>query len=103
MIPTKLSVEVDTLKRRATLQKDLDRLEEWTNKNLMKFNKDECKVLHLGKHNPGVQHRLGSTRLGSSSVERDLGVLVDNKLNRRVGCSCKGSQWDAGLHQQVHH
>ena len=70
----------------------------------MKFNKDKCKVLHLGKHNPGVQHRLGSTQLGSSSVERDLGVLVDNKLNVSEQCRCgKASQQDAGLHQQGHH
>ncbi|KAK4826263.1 hypothetical protein QYF61_006710 [Mycteria americana] len=100
---TKLSGKVDTLEGRATLQEDLDRLEEWANKNLMKFNKDKCKVLHLGKHNPGVPHRLGSTRLGSSSIERDLGVLVDNKLNmskqraavakkanRMLGCINKG-------------
>ncbi|GAB0185660.1 14-3-3 protein theta [Grus japonensis] len=60
---------------------DLDRLEEGTNKNLVQFNKDKCKVLHLGKHNPGVQHRLGSTWLENSPVERDLEVLVDNKLN----------------------
>ena len=78
---TKLSGEADTSEGRATLQEDLDRLEEWANKNLMKFNKDKCKVLHLGKHNPGVEHRLGSTRLGSSSVERDLGILVDKQLN----------------------
>ncbi|GAB0209293.1 mitochondrial enolase superfamily member 1 [Grus japonensis] len=101
---TKLSGEVDTSEGRATLQEDLDRLEEWANKNLMKFNKDKCKVLHLGKHNPRVQHRLGSTWLESSSVERDLGVLVDNKLNERtVCCSGKASQQDAGLHQQGHH
>ena len=46
---TKLSREVDTLEGRATLQEDLDKLEESANKNLMKFNKDKCKVLHLGK------------------------------------------------------
>ncbi|PKU28590.1 rna-directed dna polymerase from mobile element jockey-like [Limosa lapponica baueri] len=40
---TKLSGEVDTSEGRATLQEDLDRLEEWANKNLMKFNKDKCK------------------------------------------------------------
>jgi len=62
------------------MEEDLDRLEEWANKKLMKFNKDKCKVFHLEKHNPGVHHSLGSTWLGSSSVERDLGVLVDNKL-----------------------
>ncbi|GAB0181466.1 mitochondrial enolase superfamily member 1 [Grus japonensis] len=84
---TKLSGEVDTLERRITLQEDLDRLEEWASKKIMKFNKDKCKVLHMGKHNPGVQHRLGSTWLESSSVERDLGVLVDNKFNMSEQCA----------------
>ncbi|KAK4830690.1 hypothetical protein QYF61_012859 [Mycteria americana] len=65
----------------------MERLEEWANKNLMKFKKDKCKVLHLGKHNPGVQHRLGSTGLGSSSVERDLGVLEDKQLNMSEQCA----------------
>jgi len=99
----KLSGEVDTLEGKAILQEDLDRLEEWANKNLTKFNKDQCKVLCLRKHNPGVQHRLGSTRLGSSSVERGLVLLVDHKLkmseecaaatkkaNRMLGCINKG-------------
>ena len=71
---TKLSGEVDTAEGRGTLQEDQDRLEEGDNKNLMKFNKDKCKVLHLGKHNPGTQHRLGSTQLGSSSVKRTWGT-----------------------------
>ncbi|KAK4830388.1 hypothetical protein QYF61_010899 [Mycteria americana] len=84
---TKLSVEVDTWEGRATPQEDLDRLDEWATKNLIKFNKDKCKVLHLRKCNPGVQHRLGSTQLGSSSVERDLGVLGDNKLNMSEQCA----------------
>jgi len=72
---TKLNGEVNTSEGRVTLQEDLDRLEEWANKNLVTSNKDKCKVLHPAKHNPGVQHRLGSTGLRSSSVERDLGVL----------------------------
>ncbi|PKU42992.1 rna-directed dna polymerase from mobile element jockey-like [Limosa lapponica baueri] len=52
---TKVSGEVDSLEGRVTLQEDLDRLEERANKNLMKFKKDKCKVLHLGKYNPAVQ------------------------------------------------
>ncbi|GAB0186081.1 mitochondrial enolase superfamily member 1 [Grus japonensis] len=84
---TKLSGEADTSEGRATLQEDLDRLVEWANKNLMKFSKDKCKVLHLGKHNPGVQYGLGSTWLESSSVERDLGILVGNKLNMSKHCA----------------
>lgn len=59
------------------LQKVLDRLEEWADENLKKFSKDKCQVLYLGEHDPGVQLSLGSVWLGSNSVEKDLGVLVD--------------------------
>ncbi|GAB0184817.1 mitochondrial enolase superfamily member 1 [Grus japonensis] len=89
---TKLSGEVHTLEGRAILKEDLDRLEEWANKNLMNFNKDKCKVLHLAKHNPRVHHRLGYTQLGSNSVERDLVVLVDNKLNMSEECAAVAKQ-----------
>ncbi|PKU42570.1 rna-directed dna polymerase from mobile element jockey-like [Limosa lapponica baueri] len=83
----KMNGEVDTLEGRATLQEDLNRLEEWANKNIIKFHKDKCKVLHLGKCNPSVQHRLASTWLGSNSVERDLGIPVDRNLVRSEQCA----------------
>lgn len=74
---TKPSGKWNTSKGRVILQVELDRLEEWAYKNLMKFNRDKCKVIPLGKHNLGPQHRLGTTQLRSSSVEKDLRVLLD--------------------------
>ncbi|GAB0204482.1 mitochondrial enolase superfamily member 1 [Grus japonensis] len=84
---TKLGGVADTPEGCTAIQQDLDRLESWVERNHMNFNKGKCKVLHLGSNNRMHQYRVGADLLGSSAAEKDLGVLVDNRLSMSQQCA----------------
>lgn len=52
----------------ATVQRDLDRLERWSGRNL---SEEMCEVLHVRRNNP--RHQLRASQLGRGTVEKDLG------------------------------
>ncbi|KAF4797967.1 hypothetical protein TURU_068545 [Turdus rufiventris] len=87
---TNIRGAVDSLKVREALQRDLSKLDHWAITNHMKFNKGKWQILLLGPSNPGWMDNVGNEMLESSTVKRDLGVLVSGKLN--MSQQCPGSQ-----------
>ncbi|KAF4802554.1 hypothetical protein TURU_025062 [Turdus rufiventris] len=103
LMTLKLGGVADIAQVYAALQKNFNRLERWAERNSLKFSKGKCRILHLEKNNPLHQDSLGAQQLGSSSEEKELGILVDNKLSMSQQCPCgQKCQWNPGLHWEEH-
>ena len=69
------------------LQKDLDALQNWSDKWLLQFHPDKCHVLTIGKSHIHFNYTLPNNKDGSRIIlehvneAKDLGVLVDTHLN----------------------
>jgi hypothetical protein len=47
----------------------------------MEFNISKCKVMHVDHRNPGYTYTMAGKKLGVSTEERGVGVMVSDNLN----------------------
>lgn len=69
------------------LQNDLRNLEAWSNQWQLPFNTSKCKSLHLGPKNHCNSYNLNDDTLDAVKNEKDLGVIMDDKLKFHVHAS----------------
>ena len=82
---TKVYNKIDNSDNVKYLQNAIDELYLWTQKWLLMFNKEKCKILHLGKNNKKNEYFIGSDndriKLDTTDLEKDLGIHIDPDLN----------------------
>ena len=83
----KLYGAVNSPKGWHAIRRHLDRLVQWVQKSIMRFNKSKCEVLHLGCGNPHYQYKLEYVKAKHTSSEKNLGIPVDGKLNMSQQCA----------------
>ena len=83
---TKMVIQIKTYKDNIKGQKNLDKLEGWADKSDMQFNKEKCKVLHIGNRNEKFNYSMNGVWLESSDAEKDLGIYVDSKFKFSKQC-----------------
>ena len=71
---------VNPLNLRQT-EMDLEELQMWERLWVLNFNVEKCKVLHVGRSNPLNPYKFLGEDLSTCEIEKDLGVIFNNRLN----------------------
>ena len=79
---TKKFSAVNTLEQASNFQLDILKAVKWSEDWLLKFNKNKCRHMTLGKSNDFSTYHMGNNQETILSVEeeRDLGITIDNQL-----------------------
>ena len=84
---TKLYSRVERQEDCHTLQEDINKLVNWSEKWLMRFNTEKCKVLHFGHNNKQQHYFMKDSKLSTTKEEKDLGVLITDNLKPSSQCT----------------
>jgi hypothetical protein len=82
---TKLYKEINNIEDSIIFQNDLDKVNNWSNKWLLRFHPDKCKIMKFGKKEDNYIYNLTTnnivTTIKETSEEKDLGVTFDQQLS----------------------
>ena len=71
------------------LQRDIDKIHEWSQRWKLEFNAKKCRVLEIGKsrRRPSWDYRMGGEQIIKSKEEKDLGVIIQDTMTpeRHIG------------------
>ena len=64
------------------LQRDIDKIYEWSKRWKLEFNAKKCHVMEMGKSQtrPTWEYKMGEEVIMKSREEKDLGVIVQDSL-----------------------
>jgi ribonuclease P/MRP protein subunit RPP40 len=91
------------------IQRDTDRLSQWSDTWLLKFNTAKCSTLHYGIHNPNITYLLGEgpdkTEIPNNTQECDLGILfsTDLKFSENINKCINKANGMIGLVKRTFH
>jgi hypothetical protein len=77
---------IRNLQDREALQRTLDELCWWAEMWGMQYNIEKCKIMHVGRSNPGYQYSMNGKTLKAVSEETDIGVIVQSNLKPGKQC-----------------
>ena len=83
---TKVGKKVETEADIKVMQEALDSMCDWAVKWGMSFNIGKCKIMHMGRNNIRHEYTMGGQVLGTTSEERDIGVIVSDTLKPTAQC-----------------
>jgi hypothetical protein len=97
---TKGLKEIDSEENRDELQQVFNNLYDWSQKWGMEFNIPKCKIMHVGRNNPGYKYSIDGQELSEVDEEKDIGVIVQRNLKPGKQCE-KAANLAAAVLRQI--
>ena len=96
---TKIGKELVAQHSCEELQESLAGLTDWAATWGMQFNVAKCKVMHVGGRNPKFEYKMEGQVLQETTAEKDIGVIVNQKLKPSDQCRAAARTAQAVLGQ----